>query len=177
MVEHHSYLTDRVLRASPALSPYAALASSAHERVDGGGYHKRLDSPGFLGQLVAASDMFHAMREVRPWRPALTATAAADELLTEAREGRLDRAAVTAVLDAVDGRSTPRAVLPNDLSAREAEVICCVARGLTNKQIGSELFISVKTVENHVGRVYDKIGSRTRAAAAMFAVRHGLASK
>lgn len=177
MVEHHSYLTDRVLRASPALTPYAAIASSAHERLDGGGYHKRLDSPSFLGQLLAASDMFHAMREERPWRRALSAAAASDELLEEAREGRLDRAAVEAVLDAVEGRSSRRVVLPNDLSAREAEVLCCVARGLTNKQIAAELYISVKTVENHVGRVYDKIGARTRTAAAMFAVRHRLCTK
>jgi len=177
MVEHHNYLTERILRASPALSPYSALAASAHERVGGGGYHKGLDSPGFLGQLVAASDMFHAMREERPWRRALSASTAADELLAEAREGRLERAAVTAVLDAADGCTTRRAQLPNDLTEREAEVVCCLARGLTNKQIGAELFISVKTVENHVGHVYDKIGSRTRASAAMFAVRHRLVAK
>ena len=49
-----------------------------------------------------------------------------------------------------------------------------VARGLTNPQIGRKLFISPRTVGHHLAHIYDKTDARTRAAAALFAVRHGL---
>ena len=48
------------------------------------------------------------------------------------------------------------------------------ARGLSNKQIAAELVLSDRTVGNHLARVYDKIGYRTRAGAAVFAIEHGL---
>ncbi|MGI9624138.1 MAG: HD domain-containing phosphohydrolase [Acidimicrobiales bacterium] len=172
-VEGHTFLTDSILRRSPALAPYATLASSAHERSGGAGYHRRLERPDFKGQLLAASDAFHAMREIRPWRAALDENAAIAELQRDAQEGHLDGRAVSAVIKAATGRSAP-AELPHDLSAREAEVLCCLARGCSNKEIAAELFISIKTVENHIGRIYDKLGDRSRAAAATFAVRHGL---
>jgi hypothetical protein len=47
-------------------------------------------------------------------------------------------------------------------------------RSLTNAQIGQELFISPRTVNAHMGSVYHKIGSSTRAEAARFATEHGL---
>ena len=176
-VEQHTFLTDDILRASPALEAFATLASSAHERPKGAGYHRRLETPDQLGQLLAAADTYHAMREQRPWRAGKCAETAANELLAEANEERVDRRAVHAVLDAVGGRRPSRSALPGNLSKREAEVLSLLAQGMTNRQIGGELFISEKTVEHHVGHVYDKIGSRGRAAAAMFAVKHGLCAK
>jgi len=173
LVEDHTYLTDSILRRSPALAPYAALASSAHERAAGTGYHRRLDTPDLSGQVLAASDAYHAMREARPWRAALDEADAIAELQRDVKEGRLNGRAVSAVIEAATGRAQP-AVLPHDLSAREAEVLCCLARGCSNKEIAAELFISLKTVENHIGRIYDKLGDRSRAAAATLAVRHGL---
>ena len=49
-----------------------------------------------------------------------------------------------------------------------------VARGLSNREIGEQLVISPKTAGNHVEHIYAKIGASTRAAASLFAVRHGL---
>jgi len=80
-------------------------------------------------------------------------------------------------LAAVSGRKAGSRSLPADLTTREAEVICLIAKGLSNKEIGAKLFISAKTVEHHVGHIYDKIGPRTRPGAAMFAVEHGLCTK
>ena len=176
-VEQHTFLTDDILRASPALETFATLASSAHERLNGVGYHRRLDAPDQLGQLLAAANSYHAMREPRPWRPGKSAETAANELLADANEERIDRRAVHAVLDAVGARRVSQSALPGNLSKREAEVLCLLAQGMTNRQIGDKLFISEKTVEHHVGHVYDKIGSRGRASAAMFAVKHGLCTK
>jgi non-specific serine/threonine protein kinase len=63
---------------------------------------------------------------------------------------------------------------PVGLSAREVEVLRLVARGLTNAQIAKELYISPRTVNAHMGSVYHKIGTSTRAEAARFASEHGL---
>jgi DNA-binding CsgD family transcriptional regulator len=63
---------------------------------------------------------------------------------------------------------------PVGLSAREVEVLRLVASGKTNAQVAKELFISPRTVNAHMGSVYHKIGSSTRAEAARFAAEHGL---
>ena len=60
------------------------------------------------------------------------------------------------------------------MTAREAEVLVLLARGLTNKQIAERLIITPKTAGNHVEHIYAKIGTSSRAAAALFAVQHGL---
>jgi predicted ATPase/DNA-binding CsgD family transcriptional regulator len=65
--------------------------------------------------------------------------------------------------------------LPSGLSAREVEVLCLVAAGRSNREIASDLVLSEKTVENHLTRIYAKIGAENRAAAAAFAIRHSLA--
>jgi DNA-binding NarL/FixJ family response regulator len=53
-------------------------------------------------------------------------------------------------------------------------VLRLVTRGLTNRAIATELVISPRTAEHHVQHIYGKIGVSTRAAAAMFAMEHGL---
>ncbi len=63
---------------------------------------------------------------------------------------------------------------PASLSARETEVLRLVAKGMTNAQIARELFISPRTVNAHLGSIYHKIGSSTRAEATRFAIEHGL---
>jgi DNA-binding CsgD family transcriptional regulator len=52
------------------------------------------------------------------------------------------------------------------LTAREKEVAALVAQGLTNREIAEMLFLSPKTVDVHLGRVYAKIGVSRRAAVA-----------
>jgi predicted ATPase/DNA-binding CsgD family transcriptional regulator len=63
---------------------------------------------------------------------------------------------------------------PADLSAREVEVLRLVAQGLTNARIAEELYISPRTENAHLGSVYHKIGSHSRAEAARFATEHDL---
>ncbi len=69
----------------------------------------------------------------------------------------------------------PRPRLPAGLSAREAEVLRLLAAGRSNREIAEQLVLSAKTVENHLTRIYGKIGADNRVAAAAFAIRHGLA--
>ncbi len=60
------------------------------------------------------------------------------------------------------------------LTAREAEVLALVARGLTNRQIGERLYISGKTVSVHISNVLAKLGVSGRAEAVAVAHRRGL---
>ncbi len=60
------------------------------------------------------------------------------------------------------------------LSERELEVLRLVARGLSNKEIGSQLFISENTVKNHVRNILEKLHMHSRMQAAMYAVRERL---
>ena len=64
---------------------------------------------------------------------------------------------------------------PAGLTAREVEVLRLVAGGLTSGEIALELKISEKTVAHHLTHIFNKTSSENRAAAAAFAIRHGLA--
>jgi len=63
---------------------------------------------------------------------------------------------------------------PPALSARESEVLRLVASGLTNAEIGKQLFISEATVKTHLLRVFNKLDVADRTAAVTTAMRHGL---
>jgi HD-GYP domain-containing protein (c-di-GMP phosphodiesterase class II) len=174
-VRLHAYYSERVLTRSPFLATLAPVASFHHERLDGSGYHRgtavaEITPP---ARLLAAADAYHAMTEPRPHRAALSPGQAAETLGREAGAGRLDADAVTAVLEAA-GQRVPRLERPAGLTEREAEVIGLLARGLQTKQVARALGISVKTADRHVQNAYAKIGVSTRAAAALFAMRHGL---
>jgi predicted ATPase/DNA-binding CsgD family transcriptional regulator len=61
-------------------------------------------------------------------------------------------------------------------TTREAEVVRLIGRGRSNREIADELVISQRTAEAHVTHVLGKLGVRSRAQAAIWAVEHGLAS-
>ena len=65
---------------------------------------------------------------------------------------------------------------PFGLTPRERQVLALVARGATNREIGSELFMAEKTASVHVSRILAKLDVRSRTEAAGVAHRLGLAS-
>src|SRR5262249_20716936 len=126
-------------------------------------------------RVLGSADAYQAMTEARPHRPALSAEQAAAELGREAAAGRLDADAVDAVL-AEAGHQLPRArrERPAGLSRRESQVLSLLARGLSNRDMASQLHVSPDTVKRHVQHIYDKIGLSTRAGATLFAMENGM---
>ncbi|MDX6554529.1 MAG: hypothetical protein QOD86_724 [Miltoncostaeaceae bacterium] len=65
--------------------------------------------------------------------------------------------------------------VPEELTAREAEVLTLVARGLTDAQVADELVVSRRTVHAHLRAIYRKLAVGSRHAATRWAMEHGLA--
>ena len=123
---------------------------------------------------MITADAYQAMREPRPHRAALDPDAAATELRAEVKAGRLEGESAEAVLGAAGHRVPRRREGLAGLTPREVEVLVLVARGMSNKEVAERLVISAKTVGNHVEHIYTKIDASNRAAASLYAVRHGL---
>jgi DNA-binding NarL/FixJ family response regulator len=97
-----------------------------------------------------------------------------DELLRGIRsaargESPLDPKAARSVLES-RAQARPSA----ELTARERDVLECVASGLPNKLIARRLGISEKTVKAHLTRIYQAIGVTDRTQAALWAQRNGM---
>jgi HD-GYP domain-containing protein (c-di-GMP phosphodiesterase class II) len=175
-VELHPWHTEQILARAPELAPVARIAAHHHERLDGSGYHRGAQAAQQPAEarLLAAADRYRSLVEARPHRAALDPDRARAELEADARAGRLDPDAVAAVLEAAGHRRAARRPRPAGLTERQVVVLRLVAAGRTNRQIADELSLSPRTVEHHVQDVYARIGVSTRAAAAMFAMEHGL---
>jgi DNA-binding NarL/FixJ family response regulator len=107
-----------------------------------------------------------ALAEAASIAAALGAVPLAEDVRALAERARL---ALPAVAPA------PAAEDPHGLTAREAEVLALVGRGLTNAEIAGELFISTKTASVHVSNILRKLGLRSRIQAAAVAQRRGTA--
>ncbi|HJQ02164.1 MAG TPA: HD domain-containing phosphohydrolase [Jatrophihabitans sp.] len=175
----YPYLTGRILNRVSGLATASAIAEAHRERLDGSGYPRGLAGSALpmTQRVLAAADSYRGWLEPRPHRPALTAGEAATRLRGEVSAGRLDFAAVDAVLAVAGHRSTGRRTGPNGLTARELEVLGLVARGHSSADIARSLSISAKTVRNHLEHIYLKAGVNNRTGAALFAVEHGLVGR
>lgn len=121
--------------------------------------------------------------EVEYLRPALDAGAdgylvksVADDALLDAirticrGHSFLRPEAVAVLMDDSPTGSSPEAIL----SDREIEVLKLVAHGYTNSEIGSQLFLSPKTVDTYRHRIMQKLILQTRADLVDYALKHGL---
>ena len=113
------------------------------------------------GKALAASGLKGpAIKELEGAREELFACQAyhySDEAERELR--RLGRAVARRVEDAAEEH-------PLGLTDREVEVIELVAAGRTNREIADQLVLSVRTVDRHVSRIFEKLGVKSRIAAA-----------
>jgi DNA-binding CsgD family transcriptional regulator len=141
---------------------------SAVAAVDGaeGPAHLRPYARYRLGEALIAAGDRAAAAEVLREAAALAGTLHAG--LVQQWIGDLARRGGIRLLDQVSAPNTP------GLTARELEVLRLVAAGLTNREIGNELFISAKTASVHVSNILAKLGAGSRAEAAAIAHRDGL---
>ncbi len=72
------------------------------------------------------------------------------------------------------GKGTDKDSSKERLTRREYEVIILIAEGMNNREIGEQLFISEKTVKNHVSNIFKKIDVNDRTQAAIYAFKHNI---
>lgn len=121
----------------------------------------RAGASGFLLKDAPAEELIRAVRVVH----------AGEALLAPSVTRRL-------ITDLVSRRPAPRRNAEElaRLTPRETEVLELMARGLSNAEIATELFVSEETVKTHVGKVFSKLGLRDRAQAVVIAYESGLVS-
>jgi HD-GYP domain-containing protein (c-di-GMP phosphodiesterase class II)/DNA-binding CsgD family transcriptional regulator len=184
----HPYHAERILSRVPALAPLVPLVAAHHERPDGRGYYRGLtESQIPVGaRIIAVADCFDELTHDAPGRPALAAAAALPQLNAEAGSGLsadvLDglrrelgvggQATAPAGTAGAQKRARPR--WPAGLSDREVEILRLLARGLSRRQLASQLVLSEHTVRHHLEHIYNKLGVSTRVGAALFAIEHDL---
>jgi HD-GYP domain-containing protein (c-di-GMP phosphodiesterase class II) len=173
----HPYLTARILERVEGLGDVARIAANHHEQPDGRGYPRSLTAAALPApdRILAAAVAYEAALEPRPYRTELLPDQAADRLRKRAATGRLDPAAVSAVLSVAGHRQAKTAQRIDGLTPRETQILVHVARGESNRQIAERFTLSEKTVRNHVERIYGKLGVGNRVGASLYALAHGLA--
>jgi DNA-binding NarL/FixJ family response regulator len=133
-----------------------------------GAPYERANARFELGRVLGGSGEKARAREE------LGASADGFRRLGATREAARARAALRTVERSPDGR-TSAALRPGGLSRREAEIARLIPQGLRNREIASQLHLSEFTVKRHVANILAKLRLPSRAAAAAFATRHGLA--
>jgi two-component system nitrate/nitrite response regulator NarL len=131
--------------------------------------------------LTAAEDDRDIVRAMRLGaRGVVLKESAGDVLPTSIRKVHsgeiwLDNHKTAEIIEALK-RSTdagPRGERPL-LSEREKEVVRLVAQGFRNREVASKLFISERTVKNHLHNIFDKLGVSDRLELALYAIHHRL---
>ncbi len=72
-------------------------------------------------------------------------------------------------------RITAERPAEDELSLRESEIVRLIANGLSNREIGDRLYLSEKTVKNHISRIFSKLQLTARTQVAIYAIRQGIA--
>jgi DNA-binding NarL/FixJ family response regulator len=121
----------------------------------------RAGARGYLTKDAGAREIREALERVTRGQPAI------------------DPAVQQHLLDAITASppgpgAEPAPQFPDALTAREAEVLSLIARGLSNAEIASQLMVSETTVKSHINHLFAKTGVRDRAQAVTYAYRHGL---
>ncbi len=122
------------------------------------------------GAAVEAAVVWRAARDTASRLRAAPLGAALDDLGGEAALPALDAGnGSRGGHGGGSGGSSPLATL----TEREREVLSLIARGKSNREIGTELFITPKTASVHVSNILGKLGAASRTEAAAIAYREG----
>ena len=173
------YWTSRAAGQIDGLALEADIASFAFERRDGSGYFRGRSGTAMPveGQFVAAAERWVSLRTRRPWREEFTEAEAAERMRQDAEAGRFDPHVVDALLATAMSHAPakPAAAKGGEqpLSERELEVLRCISKGESTKEVARALGISPRTVRTHVERLFLKLECSTRAAATLKASTRG----
>ncbi len=149
--------TQRITRAFPATRVVVLTTYADDISIFGA---LEAGALGYLTKGASAQEIQRAIRTVH----------AGEALLEPSVQLRVIRAAIGQ--DRPASRREQR--LPDDLTAREAEVLRLLAQGLNNGEIAARLVITDATVKTHINNLFSKAGLRDRAQAVVYAIRHGL---
>ncbi len=178
--QYHLFLVDRVLAAIEVRQGNWASAEARLERAAATARREnlRLEMPHiFMGRAELEAMRGGPESDARS-RQALAAALGLFEengLVGEASRAK-ERIEALSSRPGIVARTVaaPRAANPDGLSDREIAVLRLVASGMSNRQIAEELFLSEKTVANHLTAIFGKTGTNNRAGAAALALRNGL---
>ncbi|MEU1541167.1 response regulator transcription factor [Actinacidiphila glaucinigra] len=175
---------DHALARGPALRPHVAILDVRLPDGDGIGVCRELRSrmpevaclmltsfddddalldaimagaAGYVLKQIKGSDLVSAVRTV----------ASGQSMLDPATTARLMNS-----LRQQDETPEPQDEALAALTPREREILELIGEGLTNRQIGNRLFLSEKTVKNHISRMLAKLGVERRIQAAVLATQH-----
>jgi DNA-binding NarL/FixJ family response regulator len=116
---------------------------------------------GYLLKTAEMDELVKAIRTVAAGQTALDPTVVG-KVVAQFTSGRSLPDVLADVKDEYEG-----------LTEREMEILRLVGKGLTNKDIGQQLYISDRTVQAHLSNIFSKLGVGSRTEAVMYAVRRG----
>ena len=179
----HPYHAERIVSHVPVLAPVVPLVAAHHERLDGRGYYRGLSGSQIpLGaRIIAVADRFDELSHDTPDQPALDSEGALNRMSDEVGHALCPDAFEALAQELrVDGPATltrrkrhPQE-WPAGLTDREVEILRLLAKGLRQREVAEQLFVSEHTVRHHLEHIYNKVGVSTRVAATLFAVEHDL---
>jgi predicted ATPase/DNA-binding NarL/FixJ family response regulator len=160
----------------PGLVGLAVVACELHEYVSAmqllGAVATQLSQSNHVLDVMIQADYDSAVSSAQAELDAGTF----DQVWGEGEAWSMEQAVVEAVALAAKAESMTNndQPYPAGLTAREVEVLRLVAQGLTNFKVATELVISPRTVNTHLGSIYRKLNTSSRADATRFALEHGL---
>ncbi len=174
---------EEALRLAAKLRPDVVLMDVTMPVLDGVEATRQLHE--HLPEIPVVILTMHADREVlaRAIRAGaagyLVKDCSTDEVVRTVRlaangETALSPELAASMLAEAQRADTPAEELDPIISRREEEVLQLVADGLSTSEVAAKLYISIKTVKNHLASIYEKLDSRDRTQAVLRAVRMGI---
>jgi two-component system, NarL family, response regulator DegU len=174
---------EEALRLAAKLRPDVVLMDVTMPVLDGVEATRQLHE--HLPEIPVVILTMHADREVlaRAIRAGasgyLVKDCSTDEVVRTVRlaasgETALSPELAASMLAEAQRADTPAEELEPIISKREEEVLQLVADGLSTSEVAGQLYISIKTVKNHLASIYEKLDSRDRTQAVLRAVRMGI---
>lgn len=171
---------DEAVRRIPALRPHVAILDA--RLPDGSGIEVcrqvRAQDPDIAGLILTSYDDDQALAAAVLAGAAgyllkdIQGTDLVDTIRSVAAGKQLLEANRVEALQESLAAATPSDPRLRSLTPQERRILVLVAKGLTNRQIGAELFLAEKTVKNYITAVLSKLGMERRTQAAVFAAEH-----